>query len=175
MIWCVFFNYVFRIVQRLGEWCKATILPRTAPRPFLRREIRFLLTAVTLLIRPEPTFFPKMLRRGLGLREWEFSLKRYSEVFEDNPTLCFSLRYLQREMENQKGQVAHIQQQIRRLDEDIRQNQELLRRANTEQRTTKVTHLRSVWNRSYYYLHFYQMHTFKTNKYLHCRKYKSKI
>lgn len=100
---------------------------------------------------------------------------KYSEVFDDNPNLCFSLRYLQREIENQKGQVAHIQQQIKRLDEDIRQNQELLRRANTEQRTTKVTHLQSVLNRSYYYLHLYQMRTFKTTKCFHCRKYKSKI
>ena len=137
----VLFYCLFRIAQRLGEWCKATILLRTAPRPFLRREIRFLLTAVTLLNRPELTSFPKMLRRGSGVWEWAFSLNKYSKVFEDKPTLCFSLRHLQREIENQKGQAAHIQQQIRRLDEDIRQNQELLRRAHTEQKTSKVKHL----------------------------------
>uniref|UniRef100_H3D3W7 Structural maintenance of chromosomes protein 6 n=1 Tax=Tetraodon nigroviridis TaxID=99883 RepID=H3D3W7_TETNG len=47
------------------------------------------------------------------------------------------IRHLQREIENQNRQAAHVQQQIRRFDEDIRQNQELLRRACTEQKSTK--------------------------------------
>lgn len=79
-------------------------------------------------------------------------MKKYSTVYEDNATPCFSLRHLQREIENQRKQTAHIQQQIRRLDEDIRQNLELLRRAHTEQKATKVTHLQRVGNRSRYYL-----------------------
>lgn len=135
---------VFRIVQRLGEWCKAKLHLRTAPRPFQKREIRFLPIAVTLLIRPESTFFPEMLRRGSGVWKWAFSLRKYSDGFDDNPTPRFSLRHLQREIENQNRQAAHVQQQIRRFDEDIRQNQELLRRACTEQKSTKVTHLQSV-------------------------------
>lgn len=79
-------------------------------------------------------------------------MKKYPAVFEDNATPCSSLRHLQREIENQRGQKADIQQQIRRLDEDIRQNQELLKRAHTEQKATKVTHLQRVGNRSRYYL-----------------------
>lgn len=107
-----------------------------------------------------------------------FFVKKYPDVF--NPTPCFSLRHLLREIENQKGQAAHIQQQIRRLDEDIRQNQDLLRRAHTERKATKVTHLRRVWNRSYYYIHLYQMCAFKMNKGCHvgdvkCRRYESNI
>lgn len=50
------------------------------------------------------------------------------------------LRHLQREIENQKSQVNRCQQQAKKLDEDMKQNQVLLRRADQEQRTTKVTH-----------------------------------
>ncbi|XP_071335380.1 structural maintenance of chromosomes protein 6 [Trachinotus anak] len=47
------------------------------------------------------------------------------------------IRHLQREMENQKGQANRFQQQMRKLDEDIKQNEGLLRRALIEQKTTK--------------------------------------
>lgn len=74
-----------------------------------------------------------------------FSLKKGEFLrFENDLAPHFSVRHLQREIESQKGQAAHAQQQIRRLDEDIRQNQELLRRTHAEQKTTKVTHLQSV-------------------------------
>ncbi|XP_047244065.1 structural maintenance of chromosomes protein 6-like isoform X2 [Girardinichthys multiradiatus] len=47
------------------------------------------------------------------------------------------IRHLQRELENQQGQEARFQQQMRKLDEDIRQNEGLLRRVLMEQKTTK--------------------------------------
>uniref|UniRef100_A0A7N9AT89 Structural maintenance of chromosomes protein 6 n=1 Tax=Mastacembelus armatus TaxID=205130 RepID=A0A7N9AT89_9TELE len=48
------------------------------------------------------------------------------------------IRHLQREMENQKGQANRFQQQMKKLDDDIRMNDGLLRRAHMEQKTTKV-------------------------------------
>ena len=50
----------------------------------------------------------------------------------------FPHRHLQREMENQKAQVARFQQQMKKLDEDIKQNEGLLRRAHIGQKTAKV-------------------------------------
>ncbi|XP_070781824.1 structural maintenance of chromosomes protein 6 isoform X2 [Enoplosus armatus] len=47
------------------------------------------------------------------------------------------IRHLQREMENQRGQAARFQQQMKKLDEDIKQNEGLLRRTHIEQKTTK--------------------------------------
>ncbi|XP_074470796.1 structural maintenance of chromosomes protein 6 [Sebastes fasciatus] len=47
------------------------------------------------------------------------------------------IRHLQREMENQRGQANRFQQQMRKLDEDIKQNEVLLRRTQVEQRTAK--------------------------------------
>ncbi|XP_040016295.2 structural maintenance of chromosomes protein 6 [Gasterosteus aculeatus] len=47
------------------------------------------------------------------------------------------IRHLQREMENQKAQASGFQQQMRKLDDDIKQNEGLLRRTQVEQRTTK--------------------------------------
>lgn len=61
-------------------------------------------------------------------------------VFKNDVAPLLPLRHLQREIENQKAQVNHCQQQTKKLDEDIKQNQVLLRRADQEQRTTKVTH-----------------------------------
>uniref|UniRef100_UPI0037E8A562 structural maintenance of chromosomes protein 6 n=1 Tax=Semicossyphus pulcher TaxID=241346 RepID=UPI0037E8A562 len=54
------------------------------------------------------------------------------------------IRHLQREMENQKGQANRFQQQMRKLDEDIKQNEGLLRRTHIEQKMTndKATKLR---------------------------------
>uniref|UniRef100_A0AAQ4QZP3 Structural maintenance of chromosomes protein 6 n=1 Tax=Gasterosteus aculeatus aculeatus TaxID=481459 RepID=A0AAQ4QZP3_GASAC len=46
--------------------------------------------------------------------------------------------HLQREMENQKAQASGFQQQMRKLDDDIKQNEGLLRRTQVEQRTTKL-------------------------------------
>uniref|UniRef100_A0AAQ4PQZ1 Structural maintenance of chromosomes protein 6 n=1 Tax=Gasterosteus aculeatus aculeatus TaxID=481459 RepID=A0AAQ4PQZ1_GASAC len=51
------------------------------------------------------------------------------------------IRHLQREMENQKAQASGFQQQMRKLDDDIKQNEGLLRRTQVEQRTTKATKL----------------------------------
>lgn len=55
--------------------------------------------------------------------------------------LCFFHlpRHLLREMENQTAQTNRFQQQMRKLDEDIKQNEGLLRRAHMEQKSTKVT------------------------------------
>lgn len=58
-------------------------------------------------------------------------------------------RHLQRELENQNALHARFQQHMRKLDEDIKQNQTLLRRTHTEQRNIKVTFcshaLTDVW------------------------------
>uniref|UniRef100_A0A4W6DE20 Structural maintenance of chromosomes protein 6 n=1 Tax=Lates calcarifer TaxID=8187 RepID=A0A4W6DE20_LATCA len=48
------------------------------------------------------------------------------------------IRHLQREMENQDAQANRFQQHMRRLDEDLKQNEGLLRRAHIEQKTTKL-------------------------------------
>ncbi|CAG5928033.1 unnamed protein product [Menidia menidia] len=47
------------------------------------------------------------------------------------------IRHLERELENQQAQVTRFQQQMRKLDEDMKQNESLLRRAYMEQKTTK--------------------------------------
>ncbi|KAG8011310.1 Structural maintenance of chromosomes protein 6 [Nibea albiflora] len=47
------------------------------------------------------------------------------------------IRHLQREMENQEAQANRFQQQMRKLNEDIKQNEGLLRRTHIEQKTTK--------------------------------------
>ncbi|KAL6095967.1 smc6 [Pungitius sinensis] len=47
------------------------------------------------------------------------------------------IRHLQREMENQKAQASGFQQQMRKLDDVIKQNDGLLKRTQVEQRTTK--------------------------------------
>ncbi|KAM4522033.1 structural maintenance of chromosomes protein 6 [Odontesthes bonariensis] len=47
------------------------------------------------------------------------------------------IRHLGRELENQEAQVARFKQQMKKLDEDIKQNDGLLRRAHNEQKTTK--------------------------------------
>ncbi|XP_073349307.1 structural maintenance of chromosomes protein 6 [Pagrus major] len=47
------------------------------------------------------------------------------------------IRHLHREMENQEAQANRFQQQMRKLDEDIKQNEVLLRRTHMEQKTTK--------------------------------------
>ncbi|XP_075940326.1 structural maintenance of chromosomes protein 6 [Anarhichas minor] len=49
------------------------------------------------------------------------------------------IRHLQREMENQEAQASRFQQQMKKLDDDIKQNEGLLRRTQVEQRTTKAT------------------------------------
>uniref|UniRef100_A0A8D3DEW8 Structural maintenance of chromosomes protein 6 n=1 Tax=Scophthalmus maximus TaxID=52904 RepID=A0A8D3DEW8_SCOMX len=51
------------------------------------------------------------------------------------------IRHLQKELENQEAQATRFQQQMKRLDEDIRQNEGLLRRAYTDQKTAKATKL----------------------------------
>ncbi|XP_034044240.1 LOW QUALITY PROTEIN: structural maintenance of chromosomes protein 6-like [Thalassophryne amazonica] len=47
------------------------------------------------------------------------------------------IRHLQGELENQKAQAARFQQQMKKLEDDQRQNDGLLRRAVGEQRNTK--------------------------------------
>ncbi|XP_068580723.1 structural maintenance of chromosomes protein 6-like [Cebidichthys violaceus] len=49
------------------------------------------------------------------------------------------IRHLQREIENQRAQASRFQQQMKKLDDDIKQNEGLLRRTLVEQRTTKAT------------------------------------
>ncbi|KAK9531542.1 hypothetical protein VZT92_010961 [Zoarces viviparus] len=49
------------------------------------------------------------------------------------------IRHLHREMENQEAQAIRFQQQMKKLDDDIKQNEGLLRRTQVEQRTTKAT------------------------------------
>lgn len=61
-------------------------------------------------------------------------------VFKNDMAPLLPLRHLQREIENQKAQANCYQQQMKKLDEDNKQNQVLLRRAEQEERTTKVTH-----------------------------------
>uniref|UniRef100_A0A665WV10 Structural maintenance of chromosomes protein 6 n=1 Tax=Echeneis naucrates TaxID=173247 RepID=A0A665WV10_ECHNA len=50
------------------------------------------------------------------------------------------IRHLQREIENQRAQATRFQQQMRKLDDDIKQNEGLLRRALVEQKTAKLCH-----------------------------------
>uniref|UniRef100_A0A2I4D4M6 Structural maintenance of chromosomes protein 6 n=1 Tax=Austrofundulus limnaeus TaxID=52670 RepID=A0A2I4D4M6_AUSLI len=47
------------------------------------------------------------------------------------------IRHLQRELENQNAHHTRFQQHMRKLDEDIKQNQVLLRRTHTEQKNIK--------------------------------------
>ncbi|KAL3052488.1 hypothetical protein OYC64_005102 [Pagothenia borchgrevinki] len=47
------------------------------------------------------------------------------------------IRHLQKELENQKAQATRFQQQMRKLDDDVKQNDGLLRRAQVEERTIK--------------------------------------
>lgn len=47
------------------------------------------------------------------------------------------IRHLQREIENQKAQESRFQQHLKKLDEDIKQNEALLRRTHMEQKTAK--------------------------------------
>uniref|UniRef100_A0AAQ6ARH2 Structural maintenance of chromosomes protein 6 n=1 Tax=Amphiprion ocellaris TaxID=80972 RepID=A0AAQ6ARH2_AMPOC len=47
------------------------------------------------------------------------------------------IRHIQREMENQEAQANRFQQHTKRLDEDIKQNDGLLRRTHMEQKSTK--------------------------------------
>lgn len=47
------------------------------------------------------------------------------------------IRHLHRELENQRGQESRFNQQLRKLDDDIRENEVLLRRAQGEQRNAK--------------------------------------
>uniref|UniRef100_A0A8C4F8N7 Structural maintenance of chromosomes protein 6 n=1 Tax=Dicentrarchus labrax TaxID=13489 RepID=A0A8C4F8N7_DICLA len=49
------------------------------------------------------------------------------------------IRHLQREMENQKAQADRFQQQMRKLDEDIKQNEGLLRRTHIDQKSSKTS------------------------------------
>ncbi|XP_042359511.1 structural maintenance of chromosomes protein 6-like isoform X2 [Plectropomus leopardus] len=47
------------------------------------------------------------------------------------------IRHLQREIENQRAQETRFQQQMNRLDEDLKQNEGLRRRNHVEQKTAK--------------------------------------
>ncbi|XP_070842869.1 structural maintenance of chromosomes protein 6 [Chaetodon trifascialis] len=47
------------------------------------------------------------------------------------------IRHLQKEIENQKAQANRFQQQMKKLDDDIKQNQGLLRRTHIDQKTAK--------------------------------------
>ncbi|XP_033931820.1 structural maintenance of chromosomes protein 6 [Pseudochaenichthys georgianus] len=47
------------------------------------------------------------------------------------------IRHLQKELENQKAQATRFQQQMGKLDDDVKQNDGLLRRAQVEERTIK--------------------------------------
>uniref|UniRef100_A0AAQ5Z7Z9 Structural maintenance of chromosomes protein 6 n=1 Tax=Amphiprion ocellaris TaxID=80972 RepID=A0AAQ5Z7Z9_AMPOC len=49
------------------------------------------------------------------------------------------IRHIQREMENQEAQANRFQQHTKRLDEDIKQNDGLLRRTHMEQKSTKTS------------------------------------
>lgn len=60
-----------------------------------------------------------------------------SDFVNDLVTLV-SLRHLQREMENQEAQANRFRQQMKKLDEGIKQNELLLRRTHMEQKTCKV-------------------------------------
>lgn len=49
------------------------------------------------------------------------------------------LSHLRKENENLKAQASRFQQQMKKLDDDIKQNQRLLRQADAEQKMTKVS------------------------------------
>ncbi|XP_019953345.2 structural maintenance of chromosomes protein 6 [Paralichthys olivaceus] len=46
------------------------------------------------------------------------------------------IRHLQREMENQKAQASHLEQQMRKSDDEFKKNEGLRRRAHTDQKKT---------------------------------------
>uniref|UniRef100_A0A7N6B9H2 Structural maintenance of chromosomes protein 6 n=1 Tax=Anabas testudineus TaxID=64144 RepID=A0A7N6B9H2_ANATE len=54
------------------------------------------------------------------------------------------IRHLQREIENQNAQADRFKQQMKRLDDEIKQNESLLRRAHIEQKTAKVDKARKL-------------------------------
>uniref|UniRef100_A0A7N6A6B1 Structural maintenance of chromosomes protein 6 n=1 Tax=Anabas testudineus TaxID=64144 RepID=A0A7N6A6B1_ANATE len=54
------------------------------------------------------------------------------------------IRHLQREIENQNAQADRFKQQMKRLDDEIKQNESLLRRAHIEQKTAKVAILPTI-------------------------------
>ncbi|XP_041814270.1 structural maintenance of chromosomes protein 6 [Chelmon rostratus] len=70
-----------------------------------------------------------------------FSNRSYAA--DQNRANCLSgdveeeIRHRQREIENQKAQGNRFQQQMKKLDEDIKQNEGLLRRTHIDQKTAK--------------------------------------
>ncbi|XP_037541399.1 structural maintenance of chromosomes protein 6-like [Nematolebias whitei] len=70
-----------------------------------------------------------------------FNNRTYSS--DQNRAICLSgdveeeIRHLERELENQKAQKSRFQQQMGKLDEDVKQNQGLQRRAQAEQKNIK--------------------------------------
>ncbi|KAK7922465.1 hypothetical protein WMY93_009367 [Mugilogobius chulae] len=52
--------------------------------------------------------------------------------------------HLQKELENQNGQSARFNQQLGKMDDDIRQNETLLRRATIEQKNAKEEDLQDI-------------------------------
>lgn len=78
-------------------------------------------------------------KKGLGSLEPRNNVKT-AFVFKNIVAPRLPLRHLQREIENQKVLGNRCQQQMKKLDEDMKQNEVLLRRADQEQKKTKVTH-----------------------------------
>lgn len=119
---------------------------RTAHRPSLRKETRFSPTAPILLNRPELTTCLAMSRKKSGVCS-EGYINVYLFIFLNSsskpiassvllPTCC--LRHLQRDIENQRAQKTQFMQQTEKLDEELRQNEGLLKRVCMEQKATKV-------------------------------------
>lgn len=62
-----------------------------------------------------------------------------SFAFTNDSSAVPPLSHQQSETENLRAKANRFQQQIRKMDEDIKQNQGLLRRADAEKKATKVS------------------------------------
>ncbi|CAL8315923.1 unnamed protein product [Lota lota] len=67
-------------------------------------------------------------------RSWSAEQTRANFLFGDVEE---EIRHLQREMENQMAQVGRYQQRKQKVEEDIRKNEDLLKKAHVEQKKTQ--------------------------------------
>ena len=55
------------------------------------------------------------------------------------PPPCATTRHLQGEIQNQSAYMVRFRQQIKKVEDDVRQNEGLLRKAHEERKRTKVS------------------------------------
>jgi len=82
-------------------------------------------------------FFSRFKREPCVFREQAESNADSGLSRHPLPSLLCS-RHLQREMENQAAQVERYQQKKQEVEQDVRKNEDLLRRAHAELKKTQV-------------------------------------